>query len=335
MTRSLQSLDEGIQRRDSAIARTMRAETWASRALETADPRDVELALLDLDVAKNMQPNSPQVISTSVYASLVAVAAYEDTGQMQMREAALQRAAKEARTLEQFDTLPGAVWGQFYYYWYISQDNACSELLRRAFEGGTPDDLIYRYAFDLYQRRQLPQALEVLGRSKNHDVVFIEVPRAFILAEVPGGYERALKVSRNLTSRCVVPVDRWGCNCLLLFLGLQAESVTATRRFREQDQNYWLRRGRWVAAQHDYLCEDISAEELLKPAGRSKYGQCSCHLVIGLKTLANGDRSGAREHFRKAVATRFFTSTSYGWSRGFLARMEVDPTWPPWIPVKK
>jgi len=25
----------------------------------------------------------------------------------------------------------------------------------------------------------------------------------------------------------------------------------------------------------------------------------------------------------------------YDWSRAFLARMEADPTWPPWIPVLK
>lgn len=62
--------------------------------------------------------------------------------------------------------------------------------------------------------------------------------------------------------------------------------------------------------------------------------QCEAHFLIGMTKLGEGDCLAAREHFRASVATRVFTYFDYDWSHAFLARMEKDPNWPPWIPVK-
>jgi hypothetical protein len=62
--------------------------------------------------------------------------------------------------------------------------------------------------------------------------------------------------------------------------------------------------------------------------------QCYAHYIIGITRLSEGDRDGAHKHFAAAVATRFTNIQEYDWSRAFLARLERDPTWPPWIPVK-
>ena len=50
--------------------------------------------------------------------------------------------------------------------------------------------------------------------------------------------------------------------------------------------------------------------------------------------LAEADRDGAKEHFRKARDTQvtfLVDSLACELSRSFLSRMEADPAWPPWI----
>jgi serine/threonine protein kinase len=325
-------MDEAIRRHDSVIARTMRGEVRSQHALETTDVKDVELALADVDTARNLLPDSPQVLSTSVLGYLAAAVTYEAAGKEREREAALQTAARSVRALGRSDALPGALEGLYFFYLYTGQDDAFFELSRRAVERGTTDDIVSWHAWGLYQRGQYTRALDVLGRCKNQDVLTVEVPRAFIQAELPGGHARAVEGCRGLASRSTNEADMWGCECLMLFLGLKEDAAVNGRRYREQARGSLAR---FTLAQYDYLCGDTSADDLLKAAGPSKWSVCSCHTLIALRKLAEGDRAAAREHFRQAVATRHLTATSYGWSRAFLARMEKDPNWPPWVPAKR
>ena len=78
----------------------------------------------------------------------------------------------------------------------------------------------------------------------------------------------------------------------------------------------------------------MSEAQLLKTAGTSRYSQCEAHFFIGMTKLGEGGRLAARGHFRASVATRVFIYFDYDWSHAFLARMEKDPNWPPWIPSK-
>jgi hypothetical protein len=48
--------------------------------------------------------------------------------------------------------------------------------------------------------------------------------------------------------------------------------------------------------------------------------------------LADGDRKGARFHFRKAVDTHVVFYLDHHWSKAFLSRLDTDPNWPPWLP---
>jgi hypothetical protein len=59
------------------------------------------------------------------------------------------------------------------------------------------------------------------------------------------------------------------------------------------------------------------------------------HHYIALERLAEGDREGARKHFRKCVATGCHNWENYDRRCAYLDRMKKDPTWPSWIPVKK
>ncbi|MSU62340.1 MAG: hypothetical protein EXS31_08080 [Pedosphaera sp.] len=80
---------------------------------------------------------------------------------------------------------------------------------------------------------------------------------------------------------------------------------------------------------------EISDEELTQLAKNSRPDQLSTFASIAWRRLGEGDRAKARAYFQKATAFTMFGFSGYDFSRAILKRMEKDPTWPPWIPVKK
>jgi hypothetical protein len=59
------------------------------------------------------------------------------------------------------------------------------------------------------------------------------------------------------------------------------------------------------------------------------------HWHIGIRQLADRDRAGARRHFEACRALHYPYFYGYLESRALLARMDRNPDWPDWIPVKK
>ena len=79
----------------------------------------------------------------------------------------------------------------------------------------------------------------------------------------------------------------------------------------------------------------LQAEELLQKAGGSKWNECEANYFIALDFLGEGDRLGARRHFKKSVDTHVYHYFAYQWSRAFLTRMDNDSSWPLWIEVAR
>jgi hypothetical protein len=84
----------------------------------------------------------------------------------------------------------------------------------------------------------------------------------------------------------------------------------------------------------DYDCGDSSSEELLGSTGSSRWQLAEAHFAIGVDLLSDGDRRGAAEHFQRCVDTYVFEYWDYKWGLAFLERLQRDPSWPPWIPMK-
>ena len=83
-----------------------------------------------------------------------------------------------------------------------------------------------------------------------------------------------------------------------------------------------------------YMTGLASEAEFIEAAGKSRLFLCRNHYIVGLNRLSDGDRAGAREHFQKALDTKFYSTNAYPYARSFLARMKRAPEWPKWIPVK-
>jgi hypothetical protein len=156
--------------------------------------------------------------------------------------------------------------------------------------------------------------------------------RVYILAQMFDRPENGLSAYRTLAAR--YPVAHGGGNhSPLLLLGRKAEAVASARRDRQAMEKV-MQPPPWIQRQGDYNCELISAEQLLAET-HTRWARGLAHYYIGFTKLAEGDRAGAREHLSKMVAIHIFPSPMDYVSRMTLARMEKDPTWPPWIPVKK
>jgi hypothetical protein len=125
-------------------------------------------------------------------------------------------------------------------------------------------------------------------------------------------------------------VDTLAIQTTLRLLGRKEEGINICRKARGRGL-FMPWRKEWYRRLLDYNCGDLTEVDLLKAAGPSRYSQSEAHFFIGLTRLADGDRSSARGHFRDSVATRAFYYFDYDWSGAFLARMEKDPNWPPWI----
>ena len=76
----------------------------------------------------------------------------------------------------------------------------------------------------------------------------------------------------------------------------------------------------------------VTAEELDAAASSSKLQASGTDFLVGMSFLSRGERDAAKKRFKRSVGAGTHWQTQYRWSRAFLARMERDPHWPPWIP---
>ena len=189
----------------------------------------------------------------------------------------------------------------------------------------------------LYRRSEVSKAADVAKRWLHNRESACLWTRAVLLSELPDGKAEALTVSEELTRPSASANDLWFRvfrAILLRFLGERAQALAVCREARRRVDSIPQGYREWFQSVFDYFDGTISEEALFKKAGPSKRLQCAAHFVIGVTRLSGGDRDGARKHFSAGVATRYIEIMPYDWSRAFLARMEKDPTWPPWIPVK-
>jgi serine/threonine protein kinase/tetratricopeptide (TPR) repeat protein len=336
-TAALQTLDQAIRLRNTPIARAIRAQALVEYAHEWADRATAERALAEAQVARGMLPDNLYVMMVSGNAYLTAANLYEETGDEEKRKSVLEEMAGVAHSLEDFERFSWAVWNRKTYYEQIGDETAARALVARAAERVGNTRVLLYYAHILYREREFEKALEVLARRKVEDDSEGDMFRAYLLAErKENGPALAYAAYRGLMQQYpkAGPVPLFGHSVLLL-LGRKAEAGSAMRAFREGGGQFRYREQEFAERLLAYTCDDLSEEDLLGTAGASRIDQAIAHWLIGLTRLAEGDRAGAQDHFRKAVATRIIRWLYREHCRVLLDRLEKDPAWPPWIPVKK
>ena len=118
---------------------------------------------------------------------------------------------------------------------------------------------------------------------------------------------------------------------VLCLLGKKGDAIEASKPLLKQPERFYMLRREPILRCLRYNAGALSADDLVRGAGRSRWDQCLAHYYVAMTKLAEGDRNGAREHFETVVKTRAFLWGAYDMSWVFEARLRKDPTWPPWI----
>jgi hypothetical protein len=185
----------------------------------------------------------------------------------------------------------------------------------------------------LSRRGDYARALEAADRAVARGYGMAQVERCFVLAELENGPAQArVAVREALDHPRASPGEQRYLPLVLLLLGEREEAIQASLRIRRKPGAIPFWDQDWYAKYLDYNCRRITEDDLLRAAGRARPKLCEAHFLIGLRHLAEGDRASAREDFRKWSETRVLIYWDCILARAFQARMDKDPTWPPWIP---
>jgi serine/threonine protein kinase len=333
--RGLAAMDEAIRRRDSSVARALRARSRLLAAMGTGNLADAESAVEDARIAVAMLPGEPFALAQSVMANLVAAGIYEQNGRPEEKKAALDRARREVQALEPLRHVPVAAVARLFYFRETGDRTAAlAEVLNRRQSGVRPSAFDEMFlANELYYNGRFEEAVDVFDRgiARGGDTHLLQILRCYALVELPNGPARAGGARPEPKPSTEFDIYR---ATIWQLLGYRAEAAAAYQslhqRFLQSPE-----RSDWYMRLLEFGSGLLPADKLLVAAGSSRLHRCEANFLIGMALLAIGDRDGARSHFRHAVDTHVVWYVDHTWSRAFLARLEADPNWPPWIPPKK
>jgi serine/threonine protein kinase len=336
VTVGLRMMDEAVERSHSPIAHAMRAEVLAYEFSDQEQPvlEDVERSLADASAAKELLPDNLFAQSASLFAHVLAAHVYAAGGHSELESKALQEAARDAQSLEGRMTLPAAGTALWSYYSLVGTDEQLFDVAKRMAESSTAPSQLLRYAHMLCRRKQFGEALEVLEKRKLHEVEG-DALRAYILAEMqPENISLAHAAAFELKNRYAQERMYSGldsCRMLFLLLGLRDEAIADYRAAQQQSND---KLAEIVHSSFDFACGAITESELLsKHADRPHL--LRARFLAGLIRLNEGDRKRARELFKMAKEVQYSPYVDLDFVSTLLVRMEHDPNWPPWIPMKE
>jgi tetratricopeptide (TPR) repeat protein/predicted Ser/Thr protein kinase len=332
----LETIQQAFDRRPMlGIALLLRAEVRAWVAQDTGDLEDAEGAVQDANFAKELLRNNPASLWVSLQAHLAKACVSERSDESdQRRRAELVLAEKDAAALKPYTALPKAVVFRWQYFREVGREEEVLEELRQAGRDTDHSYVNLCFALTLYRRGDLDEALRVLARSPR---TYNDRLLPFVLAEHdypdkhnwPARAEKAHTVFAEWIKDWTAGEYRQSVLCLL---GKKEQAVKASKALLAQPESFFSLRQEPILQCLRYNAGDISADELLQSAGRSRWNQCLAHYNIAMTKLADGDREGAKKHFDKAVETRARGWGEYHLSWVFQARLKKDSKWPPWIP---
>ncbi len=339
--RAQDTLNQGIRLRDTPLGRAIRAEARSYLTLSTNNLKVAEQAVLDAQVAKEALPAHPYVLSVSLIAHVVAAEAYRRAGKPENRVATLKEAQSDAQALDRYATLPDPASALWWYHESLGEEEKAVAMLQRAADRNKTNWIMYMFCISLYRQGHLAQARAVQDRWEKGKGFIREMLEIMLLAEASDdGVSRALKACREAIDQAIARQDGLSrlesmqFQELLLFLRHKDLAIALSQRIRTEAPPFSRTLPLFCEQLLSFHCNDITAEELLSRAAKPEGDMHSACWAVGLRCLSEGNLEGARDHFRKGAAVPSFGWITHDLCWAVLGRMENDPTWPPWIPVK-
>jgi serine/threonine protein kinase len=333
--RGLAAMDEAIRRRDSSVARALRSRARLLHAMGTGSLPDAELAIEDARIARSMLPGDPFALAQNVMAHIVAAGIHAEQGRTLEQRQALDQAARSVRELEAHREVPVAGVARRFYFCETGDHTAALAEARFRSQSGVRLSALDEMALavELYHHGDFQEALAVFDRgiARGGETYLFQILRCYVLAELPGGPARCRAELPAVKADSVFSIY---IPTIWQLLGQPGEATAAYRPLLENNALSYTNPA-WIQSLLGFNTGQKTASEMLATAGTSRLKRCEGHFFVGMSRLADGDRDGAREHFRRSVDTHVVWYVDHTWSRAFLARLEADPNWPPWIPRRK
>jgi serine/threonine protein kinase len=331
--RGLQTLDEAVRRRPSVLARLVRIDALKRNISDTPDPAKARLAMAEVRWIKQALPDNPLVSSVSALVHLVCYLVFDEFGEPGQMLAAAQEGLKDVHDLERYPDLPNAVTARWVFLQEVDpRNNSAIEDLRHVAESTKDSYAGFSYALALYLSGNFEQAVRVLETRKGETV--IDIARIFALAELPDGPARGYSLYQKIATRDLRSWDLFNSQLILRFLGRKEEAIKVSQRALTQPERFPPVRQDAFWQQLKYCAGQLTAEELTNSMS-IREDLSSAYICIALTALADGDRDKAKRYSRLCHETRFFDNFPYDISMMLLSRMEKDPDWPPWIPLRR
>src|SRR5262249_33816740 len=133
----------------------------------------------------------------------------------------------------------------------------------------------------------------------------------FVLAENdwPNKHDwpaRARKAVEDFTASSQDGAAVMNAQAVLCLLGKKADAVEASKALLKEGGRFYTLRREPILRCLRYNAGELTADELVRSAGRSRWDQSLAHFCVAMTKLAGGDRKGAQKHFDRVVKTRAF-----------------------------
>jgi tetratricopeptide (TPR) repeat protein len=332
-------LDRAVELSRSPLARAVRADARLNTPYALPERiAEVQKAAKEIAVAKEFLPDNLYTLSVSLSIHVYLAMSYREAGQTDDAQAALELAAADARALSKWATLPSSAFPLWLYYGATDQEEEQFRAVRLAAEASSNVNIKNIYAVALCRDGRFAEALRVLNERAWPELWGDEL-RVYVLAELyPHDLDVALKAAEENRERhrAYVQLEQTygevdGFRHLLCLLGQKAKAVASYREALQNLQPDAEGRHRRVL---EFGSGKISEDDLLKMEG-DDYFKFKNTSSAAYFRLADGDRDGARKLFEQATKHYLFLNFNHELNMLILCRMNQDPNWPSWIPVKE
>ncbi len=284
-------------------------------------------------------PDTAIALIAHIQAQLVAAHIHEQRNDAAAQAQALAEAGDDVEALARFTGLPGAHQQRADYFGYVGREDDVLNEWRTAIQSESANDDAYRlYTYALYRSGQYEEVLATLDKwAKQGDNVSALLTHGLLLIlmapqDAPAGAMAAYRQAMAFEGSSMVIL--WH-QMIPRLLGDEATVRAACPELRER----FARLPDWVLDWYqnilDFQCGGLPASNLIAAAGASRMPQCEAYFLMGVASLAEGDRAAATVHFQSAIDTRVYMFWDWGWSQLLIEKLEKDPTWPPWIPMRE